>query len=395
MTITVKMLNQRVFKNAPKELKGAFFFIMKCDNIIKIIEDWAPKSIAWEKDNVGLQVGSLRREVKNILLCLDVNEKVIDEASKKNCNLIISHHPLLFRSLKKIDIERDQKSKILEKLIKKDITLYSAHTNLDFTKDGVSFQLADKLGLSNQRFLLNKSSNLNKLIVFVPVDNADKVAEAMHSAGAGIIGEYSHCSFRTIGMGTFKGSNKSKPSMGVKGKLNKVSEVKIEVLVNSFDLHKVISSMKKIHPYEEVAFDVYPMVNENFNYGMGVIGDLKKELTAKEFLTYVSKSLRINNFRFNKGSKFRIKKVAVCGGSGSDLLETAIKSKADAFVTADVKYHTFQDAEDEILLIDAGHYETEIHSLNAIKNRIENSLKDKVKVYKFSGTTNPIVFYNN
>jgi dinuclear metal center YbgI/SA1388 family protein len=395
MTFTVKMLNQKVFKNAPKELKGAFFFIMRCDKIIKIIEDWAPKSIAWEKDNVGLQVGSLSREVKHILLCLDVNEKVVDEAAKKNCNLIISHHPLLFRSLKRIDIENDKKSRIIEKLIKKEITLYSAHTNLDFTKDGVSFQLAEKLGLSNQKFLLNQSSNLNKLIVFVPLDDADKVADAMHSVGAGKIGEYSNCSFRTNGTGTFKGSDKSKPSVGVKGKLEKVSEVKIEVLVNSFDLPRVISSMKKAHPYEEVAYDIYSLANENSNYGMGVIGDLEKELTEKEFLTHVSKSLRIDNFRFNKGAKPGIKKIAVCGGSGSDLLETAIKSKADAFVTADVKYHTFQDAENEILLIDAGHYETEIHSLNAIKNRIEKSLNDQIKVYKFSGNANPIVFYNN
>jgi len=368
---------------------------MRCDKIIKIIEDWAPKSIAWEKDNVGLQVGSIRREIKNILLCLDVNENVVDEAIKKNCNLIISHHPLLFRSLKRIDTEKDKISRIIEKLIKKNITLYSAHTNLDFTKDGVSFQLANKLELINQKFLLNQSSNLNKLIVFVPVDSADKVAEAMHSAGAGIIGEYTNCSFRSTGTGTFKGSDKSNPSVGAKGKLEKVDEVKIEVLVNSFNLKKVIAEIKKVHPYEEVAYDVYPLANENVNYGMGVIGELKKELSEKDFLNLVSKSLRIKNFRFSNGTKSKIKKVAVCGGSGSDLLDTAIKSDADAFVTADIKYHTFQDAENQILLIDVEHYETEIHSLNEIKNRIEKSLTDKTKVFKYSGTTNPIVFYNN
>ncbi len=245
---------------------------MRCDKIIKIIEDWAPKSIAWEKDNVGLQVGSLRREVKNILLCLDVNEKVVDEAVKQNCNLIISHHPLLFISLKKIDTEKDKTSRIIEKLIKKDITLYSAHTNLDFTKDGVSFQLANKLKLTNQKFLLNLSSNLNKLIVFVPLDYADKVAAAMHTAGAGIIGEYSNCSFRTLGTGTFKGSEKSNPKVGIKNKIESVEEVKIEVVVNSFDLKKIIAEIKKVHPYEEVAYDVYPLVNENVNYGMGVVG---------------------------------------------------------------------------------------------------------------------------
>lgn len=217
----------------------------------------------------------------------------------------------------------------------------------------------------------------------------------MHAASAGIIGEYSKCSFRTIGIGTFKGSEKSKPKLGVKENFEKVDEVKIEVLVNSFDLQNIIAEMKKVHPYEEVAYDVYPLANENVNYGMGVIGELKKELSEKEFFGLVSNSLHIKNFRYTRGLKPRIKKVAVCGGSGSDLLETAIKSGADAFVTADVKYHTFQDAEKRIILIDAGHYETEIYSLDEVKNRIEKSISDKTKVYKYPGSTNPIVFYNN
>lgn len=380
----------------PIPKKGAFFFdFMRCERIVKIIEDWAPKSIAWEKDNVGLQVGSLRRDVSNILLCLDVNEDVVDEAVKRKCNLIISHHPLLFRLLKKLDVEKDKGSRIIEKLIKKDITLYSAHTNLDFTKEGVSFQLAKKLGLKNQKFLQNLSSNQNKISVFVPINFADKVAEAMHNAGAGKSGEYSDCSFRSSGTGYFKGSEKSNPSFGVKGKLEKVDEVKIEVLVNSFDVSKVVSAMKQTHPYEEVAYDVYPLVNENVNYGMGVIGVLENELSEKQFLNLVSKSLKIKNFRFTKGLNSKIKKIAVCGGSGSDLLDAAIKSEADAFITADVKYHTFQDAENKILLIDAGHYETEIHALDEIKKRLEKSLSDKIKVYKFTGNTNPVVFYNN
>lgn len=368
---------------------------MRCDKIIKIIEDWAPKSIAWDKDNVGLQVGSLRREVKNILLCLDVDEKVVDEASRKKCNLIISHHPLLFRSLKKLDVGNDKISRIIEKLIKKDITLYSAHTNLDFTKNGVSFQLAEKLKLTNQKFLVNLSSNQNKLVVFVPVAFTDKVADAMHNAGAGIIDEYTNCSFRTLGTGKFKGSEKSNPRFGSKGRIESVEEVKIEVLVNSFDLSKVVAAMKQAHPYEEVAFDIYPLANENVNYGMGVIGELTNELSQKEFLNLVTKSLKTKNLRFAQGSKFKIKKIAVCGGSGSDLLNNAIQNNADAFVTADVKYHTFQDAENKILLVDAGHFETEIPVLDEIKNRLEKSITDNTKVYKYSGSTNPIVFFNN
>jgi len=368
---------------------------MRCDKIIKIIEDWAPKSIAWEKDNVGLQVGSLRLEVKNILICLDVDEKVVDEASRKKCNLIISHHPLLFRSLKKLDVGKDKISRIIEKLIKKDITLYSAHTNLDFTKDGVSFQLANRLKLIKQNFLVNLSSDQNKISVFVPSSHADKVAEAMHYAGAGIIGEYTNCSFRILGTGTFRGSAKSNPRIGIQEKIERVEEIKIEVLVNSFDVSKVVAAMKQAHPYEEVAYDVYPLANSNVNYGMGVIGELTKELSEKEFLRHVLKVLQIKNLRYAKGLKTRIKKVAVCGGSGSDLLDAAIQSNADAFVTADVKYHTFQDAESEILLVDAGHFETEIPVLNELKKRVEKSLTDKTKVYKYSGSTNPIVFYNN
>ena len=368
---------------------------MRCDKIIKIIEDWAPKSIAWEKDNVGLQVGSLQRNIKNILLCLDVDENVVEEAIKKNCHLIISHHPLLFRSIKKLDIDNDRKSLIIEKLIKYNITLYSAHTNLDFTKDGVSFQLAKKLKLTNQKFLINLSQNQIKLAVFVPLDYADKLADAMHNAGAGVIGEYQNCSFRMMGTGTFLGSQKSHPKIGVKGKIERVEEVKIEVLVNTFDLNKVIAEMKKIHPYEEVAYDVYPVSNENVNYGMGVIGELEKELSEKEFLDFTARALQIKNFRFSRGKKNKIKKVAVCGGSCSDLIDSAINKDADAFITADIKYHSFQDAENKIFLIDAGHYETEIALLDELKNRIIKSLTDKTKVFKYKGSTNPVVFYNN
>ena len=368
---------------------------MRCDKIIKNLEDWAPKPIAWDKDNVGLQVGSLARTAKNILLCLDIDDNVIDEASEKKCNLIISHHPLLFKNLKNIDIQNDKVAGLIEKLIKKDITAYSAHTNLDFTKDGVSFQLAKKLKLQNQRFLSNLSSNQYKLAVYIPDSYFDKVADSMHKAGAGVIGQYSNCSFRSFGTGTFKGSEKSNPKVGIKGRIEKVNEVKLEVLVNTFDLSKVIAAMKESHPYEEVAYDVYPLVNENTDYGIGVLGELNKALTAKSFLSFVLRSMNIRNFRYCKGSRTLIKKVAVCGGSGSDLLNIAIKNGADVFITADVKYHTFQEAENKIFLIDAGHYETEIFLLDELKRRIENSVNNKIKVYKYSGSTNPIVFYYN
>jgi dinuclear metal center YbgI/SA1388 family protein len=378
------------------KLRSAFFFEMTGKEIIKYLEEWAPKSIAWEKDNVGLQVGNPDNKIKNIILSLDLNEEVIDSAIKENCNLIITHHPLLFYPLKNLDFSKSNRAIMIEMLIKNNITLYSAHTNLDFTKHGVSFQLAKKLGLKDIRFLKNLKENQFKLSVFVPLTHIDKVAEAIHQAGGGVIGEYSHCSFRTTGTGTFRGSLESNPSIGKKDVVESVEEVKLEVLFDQWKLNQVISSMKNEHPYEEVAYDIFPLQNENVNYGIGAIGELIESMEINQFLEFVSSKLKTTHLRFNKGKKNKIKSVAVCGGSGGELLNEAIEQNADAFVTADLKYHTFQDAEDKILLVDAGHYETEAPILDEIKNRLESFLNEnkKIKVLKFKGSTNPIIFYN-
>jgi dinuclear metal center YbgI/SA1388 family protein len=368
---------------------------MKCIEIIKYLEQWAPKEIAWERDNVGLQVGSLERNIKNIFLCLDVTPAAVDEAIKNSCNLIISHHPLLFHPLKKISVDEDYRAKVIEQLIKKDITLYSAHTNLDFTKDGVSFKLAQKLNLQNVRFLTNLKSKQFKLVVFVPEDSLEKVSTAIFNAGGGIIGEYSDCSFRTNGEGTFKGSKKSNPKVGIKEKHETVNEIRLEVIVDSWKVKKVLSELLKVHPYEEPAYDIYPLENENTNYGNGAIGNLSDETQVSDFLKYISKNLKIKNFRYTKGNGKKIKKVAVCGGSGSEYINDAIEAGAEAYITADIKYHTFQEAERQILLIDAGHYETEIFSLDEVKERLDSFLSKKIKVLKYSGTTNPVKFYNN
>lgn len=370
---------------------------MKCKTIIKYLEDWAPKEIAWGKDNVGLQIGTTEREIKNIMLSLDLNKKVVDEAIRKKCNFLITHHPLLFRPLKRIDIHQSKTAKLVESIIKNDLTLYSAHTNLDYTKDGVSFQLAKKLKLCNIKFLNNLTENKVKLVVFVPEENLLKVANAVHEAGGGIIGEYSNCSFRTEGTGTFQGSEASNPFLGEKEKIESVKEIKLEVLVDSWIILKVIKAVTSVHPYEEPAYDIYPLKNKNVNYGSGAIGILKSPMKKSEFLAHISRQLRIKNFRYSNGRSKSISKVAVCGGSCSDHLEEAINSGADAFITADVKYHAFQDAEDRILFVDAGHYETEIPSLDEVQKRLRNFLKNesKIKVFKYSGSTNPIIFYNN
>lgn len=381
--------------HSPK-IRSAFFLFMIAEDLIKYVESWAPPGAAWEKDNVGLQVGDTRDKIKNVLLALDLNKEVINQALKKNCNFIFTHHPFIFNPIKKLDFKNNPKAELIKLAVQKNINIYSAHTNLDFIKDGVSFELAKILKLKNISFLLNQESNQVKVVVFVPTDNVDKVSTAIFEAGGGIIGEYSNCSYRLEGIGTFKGSEETNPAVGMKGKFEQAAETRLEVLVDQWKLKNLINEMIKAHPYEEVAYDIYPLKNKNVNYGIGAIGELEKGLDQNEFLEHVNKKLKAANLRYTKGKSRLIKKVAVCGGSGSDLVSTAISYGADAFITADVKYHTFQDAEGKILLVDAGHYETEIHSLNFVQKKLQKYLKDNnsnVKVYKYTGTTNPVSFY--
>ena len=370
---------------------------MKTGEIIKYLEHWAPPGAAWEKDNIGVQVGSRNRNISKIFLCLELNEKALKEAIKKNCNFIITHHPFIFTPLKRIDTSNHQ-SQLIETLIKNDITLYSAHTNLDFTKGGVSYKLAETLGLKEISFLENEKDNQFKVVVFVPGDEVDKVSEAVYAAGGGVIGEYKKCGYYLNGVGTFEGSEESNPQVGEKNKFEMVEEVRFEVIVDKWNLSKVLSAMLEAHPYEEPAYDIYKLNNTNVNYGYGAAGVLNKALTHNEFLELVCKKLKTDNVRYSKGMSGKIKKVAVCGGSGSDMIKTAISCKADAYVTADVKYHSFQDAEGKILLIDAGHYETEVPVLNTIKSRLDEFITGKgedVEVVKYLGSTNPVKFYNN
>jgi dinuclear metal center YbgI/SA1388 family protein len=370
---------------------------MKCIEIIKHIESWAPKEIAWQKDNSGLQIGDTEKQVLNILVCLEINDHVVAKALKKKCNLIISHHPFFFSPLKKIDIANDRKSRLIQNLIKHDIVLYSAHTNLDYTKEGVSYQLAKKMELRNISFLANLKSNQYKLSVFVPENSLEAVSEAIFTSGGGIIGEYSKCSFRTHGIGTFKGSENTKPARGEKESFTSVDEIKLEIMVDRWKVNKILAEIRKVHPYEEIAYDVVPLDNSNLNYGVGAIGYLNRGYKPDEFLDHIENTLRIKNFRYTNGISKKIRKVAVCGGAGSEYFSDAIINNCDAFITADIKYHTFQDAKGEILLVDAGHYETEIYSLAEIKRRISlqlNEIKGS-KVYLYSGSTNPVIFYNN
>lgn len=375
-----------------------FFFVMNCNLLMKYLEDWAPQGIAWDKDNVGLQVGSPNTEIANIFICLELTEKSLEEAVKKKCNVIFTHHPLIFNPIKKIDTSKDLTSQLIQKLIKNDITLFSLHTNLDFTKDGVSFQLAKKIELKKIKFLSNLKSNQFKLVVFVPQNALEKVSNAIFNSGGGMIGEYEKCSFRLKGNGTFFGSEDSNPAVGSPANFEVVDEYRLEVLVNSWSLNQVISEMLKAHPYEQPAYDIYPLANNNVNYGIGAIGELEYPYNELDFIKYISLKLQQENFRYSVSSKKFVLKVAVCGGAGSEFINDAISKGADAFITADIKYHTFQEYQGKILLIDAGHYETEIHSLNEVKRRIENftsKSENKIKVFIYNKSTNPIKFFNN
>jgi dinuclear metal center YbgI/SA1388 family protein len=366
---------------------------MNCKEVIDKIEQWAPGDIAWDRDNTGLQVGSVEREIKKILLSLDLTEPVLEEAISKKCNLIITHHPLLFTPLKRIDTLKNHNSKLIEKLIKNDITLYSAHTNLDYTKDGVSFELAKKLNLQNIKFLLPIKSNQSKIVVFVPAESLDTVAQAVFNSGGGIIGDYSNCSFRTGGAGTFRGSEKTNPAVGEKEKFETVEENRLEIIAENWKTGSILSAIKKVHPYEEPAVDIYPLHNINNKFGVGAVGELENYLTMAAFLDKTAGDLQIKNFRYS-GKKDKIKTVAVCGGSGAEYLKDAIQAGADAFITADVKYHSFHEAEEKILFIDAGHYETEIFALDAIERYLRENFKN-LSVNRFSGNANPVNFYNN
>jgi dinuclear metal center YbgI/SA1388 family protein len=365
---------------------------MNIGTIAKILEAWAPKELAWEKDNVGLQVGDAMDAVEKILVALDVTEQVIAEAIKKNVQLIVSHHPLLFRPLKSVSFN-DRVGNLVRQLIQKNIAVYSAHTNLDFTVRGVSFALAEQLELANVQFLVSLVPMHKKIVVFVPKANAETVATAMGNAGAGKIGNYDLCSFRTEGTGTFRGNELTKPFLGTAQRFENVEEVRLEMIAPKWKLSSVIEAMKFAHPYEEVAFDVYPLENNSSDCGMGAVGTLQQELSEEDFLHFVKRKLQCSALKFSKGKTEKIFRVAVCGGSGAEFLSTAIAQNADAYVTADIGYHPFHDAEGKILLIDAGHYETERVILPHLAETISRELarmNQRVEVAITESTTSAI-----
>lgn len=347
---------------------------LRISNIIRILEQWAPRWVAWEKDNVGLQVGDARRRVTKVLVTLDVTKQIVHEAIAKQTELIVSHHPLLFRPPSAVTAN-DPIGELILLLAEHKIALYSAHTNLDSVRGGVSFALAEKLGVRNVRFLAPLKNSLAKIVVFVPEEHLKPVRDAMVHAGAGTIGTYTSCSFSSQGTGSFYSSAASHPFIGTSGNLELVDEIRLEMIAPRAMASNVISAMKAIHPYEEPAYDMYAIENPNQNFGMGAIGTLPKPQPLEQFLKFVKRTLGVGALRFSGSVGHNIQNVAVCGGAGSDLLPDALAANADIFITADVRYHTFQNANERIVLVDAGHWETEQVILKPMAVRLRSAAR--------------------
>jgi dinuclear metal center YbgI/SA1388 family protein len=361
-------------------------------NIIQLFEDWAPKWTAWEKDNVGLLIGDKQRKVTKILVTLDVTKQVVLEAIAQKVELIISHHPLLFRPPSSI-LASDPIGELVLQLAEHKIALYSAHTNLDHTLGGVNFALAEVLGLKDIRFLVPLQNSLAKIVVFVPHGHVEQVMNAMTQAGAGVIGNYSSCSFGTRGTGSFCGSPASNPFLGERRKREFVEETRLEMIAPRSIVSSVVAALRSVHPYEEPAYDIYFIENPNPNFGMGALGKLPKSQQLGTFLKSIKKNLGVDALRYTGSLTHSIQNIAVCGGAGSDLLPDAIAANADAFVTADVKYHTFQKAHDSIALIDAGHWETEHVVLKPIMDRLRSAARiarEPLTVFITKHKTNPM-----
>ncbi len=363
-------------------------------DISDFVEGWAPKEIAWERDNVGLQVGDPEARVNGILVALDVTEEVVREARRKRLNLIVSHHPLLFRPLRSVT-EDTAIGRSVRALVEGRVNLFSAHTNLDYTRGGTSFALAAALGLRNTGFLRTPYTIQKKIVTFVPEEHLESVRNAMAEAGAGIIGNYDRCSFGTVGTGTFRGNERSSPVLGHRGTLEKVREVRLEMVCPAWRTRSVTEALHRAHPYEEVAYDVYPTETISSEYGEGVIGELPRPVTLRQFLPTVKRALRSGGLRCAGDLDCTVSKVAVCGGSGSSLVDAAVRRGADVLVTADVRYHSFQDAAGRIAVIDAGHFETEFPVVAALVARLKNEIRRRgahVPVQPASTRTNPIVY---
>jgi len=359
--------------------------MISCQTLIQILEKWAPKKLALDWDNPGLAIGDLSGEISSVLLTLTVTSESVKFAVENNYEMIIAHHPLFFRPLKSLRKDTPL-GEIVYNAIKNDIVIYSAHTNLDIAGGGINDILADLLNLERIQVLRpTYREKLNKLVVFVPKGYEDAVRNAMCDAGAGHIGNYSHCTFNTGGTGTFMPLAGTNPFIGEQYKLEKADEVRIETIVPESIQKIVINAMIKAHPYEEVAYDIYPLDNSGKEFGLGRIGHIKEPTTLREFCNDVKEKLDISYLKVSGDFDKTISKVAICGGAGADLIQAAAFFGADVLVTGDIKYHDALDAKKlGLAVIDAGHFGTEKIILPVLKDYLVQQTKSINKEVKIS-----------
>ncbi|MDR0371035.1 MAG: Nif3-like dinuclear metal center hexameric protein [Prevotellaceae bacterium] len=358
--------------------------------ICEHIEKFAPLALQESYDNAGLLVGDARMEVSNVLVCIDVTEKIIDEAIENDCNLIVSHHPLIFGGIKRLTGQNDVQRCII-KAIRYNIAVYASHTNLDNVSEGVNGRIADKIGLKNRRILSPVQKSLLKLTTYLPDAHLESVRNALFEAGAGTIGNYDACSFSAKGIGTFRANENAHPFVGSINKLHEEAERKLEVILPKYLKKTVLNTLLDKHPYEEPAYDFIPLENEWMQAGSGIVGELENEEDEIVFLKKIKATFKAGAIRHSALSGKKIKKVALCGGAGSHFLSDAIAQKADIFISGDFKYHEFFAAENKILIADIGHYESEQYTKELLGEIITKKIPTfAVRISEIN--TNPIIY---
>ena len=330
----------------------------KIKDVTNYLESIAPLALQESYDNAGLIVGDYKTEVTGVLVCLDSVEDTVDEAIAQGANLIIAHHPIVFKGLKRFNGTSYVERTVI-KAIKNDIAIYAIHTNLDNVPNGVNSIIAEKLGLKNLKILIPHKEGLTKLITFCPELQSQAVLDAMFAAGAGNVGDYSNVSFQSSGNGSYQANLGANPFSGEVGKQHVEKEIKIEVIIPNHLTSKVVSALLQSHPYEEVAYDLISLQNTNNMIGGGVLGELPDDTQTMEFLKRIKTQMKAGVVRYTKVLKPTVKRVAICGGSGSFMLSAAKRAGAELFLTSDFKYHEFFDSENQLVIADIGHYESE------------------------------------
>jgi len=364
---------------------------MTVQDVIDHLEDLSPLSYAEDFDNVGLLVGNKLQNVSGILVTLDTLEAVVDEAIENNCNLIVSFHPIIFKGLKKLT-GKTYVERVVMKAIQHDIAIFAIHTALDNALQGVNHMICEKLGLTNKSILIPQVGTIKKLTTYVPKKELDAVRESLFSIGAGNIGNYSNCSYNIEGIGTFKGDENSNPTIGNKGMLQEEEEVQLTMTFAKHLESKVLQTLFKTHSYEEVAYEITTIENKNQNIGMGMIGELEIQMSEEEFLKHLKEQMNTECIRHSNLINKPIKKVAVLGGSGSFAINAAKASGADAYVTSDLKYHDFFAAENNLILLDIGHYESEQYTKNLIATYLTKKIANFAIILS-KIKTNPVKYY--